>query len=165
MNGRKRMLGPRAAVALSLFAILCVSPQLATAQTAGASYFPSADWERRTPAEARISEALLKQAVEAAIAGETKAPRDLVMNHYQTFGREPFGYAIGPIRERGDPTGIIVHKGYIVAEWGEPLRVDITHSVTKSFLSSRDERGNIAIIFAIALLPILSFVGAAIDYS
>lgn len=30
---------------------------------------------------------------------------------------------------------------------------------------ARDERGNIAIIFAIALLPILSFVGAAIDYS
>ena len=67
------MLGARAAVALSLFAILYVSPQLATAQTTGASYFPAADWERRTPAEARINEALLKQAVEAAIAGETKA--------------------------------------------------------------------------------------------
>ena len=80
------MLGPRAAVALSLFAILCVSPQLATAQSTGASYFPATDWERRTPAEARINEALLKQAVEAAITGETKAPRDLVMNHYQTFG-------------------------------------------------------------------------------
>ena len=72
------MLGPRAAVGLSLFAILCVSPQLASAQATGASYFPAADWERRTPAEARINEALLKQAVEAAIAGETKAPRDLV---------------------------------------------------------------------------------------
>jgi Flp pilus assembly protein TadG len=30
---------------------------------------------------------------------------------------------------------------------------------------ARDERGNIAVIFAIALLPVLSFVGAAIDYS
>jgi len=130
------MLGARAAVALSLFAILYVSPQLATAQTTGASYFPAADWERRTPAEARINEALLKQAVEAAIAGETKAPRDLVMNHYQTFGREPFGYAIGPIRERGEPTGLIIRRGYVVAEWGEPLRVDMTHSVTKSFLST-----------------------------
>src|SRR5258706_4884882 len=58
------------------------------------------------------------------------------MNHYQTFGREPFGYAIGPIKERGDPTGIIIHNGYIVAEWGDPRRVDMTHSVTKSFLSS-----------------------------
>jgi Flp pilus assembly protein TadG len=29
----------------------------------------------------------------------------------------------------------------------------------------RDERGNIAVIFGIAVLPLLSFVGAAIDYS
>jgi CubicO group peptidase (beta-lactamase class C family) len=58
------------------------------------------------------------------------------MNHYQTFGREPFGYAIGPIKERGDPTGMIVHRGYIVAQWGDPNRVDMTHSVTKSMLSS-----------------------------
>ena len=29
----------------------------------------------------------------------------------------------------------------------------------------RDERGNMAVIFGIALLPLLSFTGAAIDYS
>ena len=29
-----------------------------------------------------------------------------------------------------------MYKGYIVAEWGEPLRTDMTHSVTKSFLSA-----------------------------
>ena len=51
---------------------------------------------------------------------EAKNPRDLALNHYQTFGREPFGYVIGPIKERGDQTGLVVHKGYIVAEWGEP---------------------------------------------
>jgi CubicO group peptidase (beta-lactamase class C family) len=31
---------------------------------------------------------------------------------------------------------VIVHRGYIVAEWGEPARVDMSHSVTKSLLSS-----------------------------
>ncbi|MCX7320558.1 MAG: pilus assembly protein [Hyphomicrobiales bacterium] len=30
---------------------------------------------------------------------------------------------------------------------------------------SRDERGNIAMIFAVALVPLLGFVGAAVDYS
>jgi CubicO group peptidase (beta-lactamase class C family) len=100
------------------------------------AYYPDATWQHRTPSESGVSPDLLKQAIDFAVAGETKAPRDLVMNHYQTFGREPFGYAIGPIRERGDPTGIIIRKGYIVAEWGDPLRVDMTHSVTKSFLSS-----------------------------
>jgi CubicO group peptidase (beta-lactamase class C family) len=101
-----------------------------------ATYFPDAIWQRRKPAESGVHPDLLKQAIDFAVTAETKAPRDLVQNHYQTFGREPFGDAIGPIRERGDPTGIIIHRGGIVAEWGEPLRVDMTHSVTKSFLSS-----------------------------
>src|ERR1700694_121154 len=100
------------------------------------TYYPDARCQHRTPSESGVSPDLLKQAIDFAVAGETKAPRDLVMNHYQTFGREPFGYAIGPIRERGDPTGIIIRNGCIVAEWGDPLRVDMTHSVTKSFLSS-----------------------------
>jgi hypothetical protein len=79
------------------------------------TYYPDATWQHRTPSQSGVSPDLLKQAIDFAVAGETKAPRDLVMNHYQTFGREPFGYAIGPIRERGDPTGIIIRKGYIVA--------------------------------------------------
>src|ERR1700724_4120642 len=89
-----------------------------------AAYYPDATWQHRTPSESNVSPDLLREAIDLAVAGETKAPRDLVMNHYQTFGREPFGYAIGPIKERGDPTGLIIHHGYIVAEWGDPQRVD-----------------------------------------
>src|ERR1700692_2048607 len=100
------------------------------------AYYPDATWQHRTPSESGVSPDLLKRAIDFAVAGETKAPRDLVMNHYQTFGREPFGYAIGPIRERGDQTGLVVHKGHIVAEWGEPARVDMTHSITKCMLST-----------------------------
>jgi CubicO group peptidase (beta-lactamase class C family) len=33
-------------------------------------------------------------------------------------------------------TGVILRHGYLVAEWGEPERVDLTFSVTKSFLST-----------------------------
>ena len=99
-------------------------------------YYPDAAWQHRTPAEAGIDPQRLQQAIEFAIAHETKAPRDLVLNHYQTFGREPFGDAIGPIRDRGGPTGVVIRHGYIVADWGDPYRVDMTHSVTKSFLSS-----------------------------
>jgi CubicO group peptidase (beta-lactamase class C family) len=33
-------------------------------------------------------------------------------------------------------SGVILRHGYIVAEWGEPHRVDMTFSVTKSFLST-----------------------------
>ena len=70
------------------------------------------------------------------IANESKSPRNMEVNHYRTFGKEPFGEGIGPFAERGQPTGIIVYKGYIIATWGEPNRCDMTHSVTKSFLST-----------------------------
>jgi CubicO group peptidase (beta-lactamase class C family) len=33
-------------------------------------------------------------------------------------------------------TGMIIRNGYLVQGWGEPMRVDMTHSVTKSFLSA-----------------------------
>src|SRR6266704_1445208 len=123
--------------AAAFVAALLFCPAIATAQArSDGTYFPGASWEHRTPAEAGLDAARLKDAVDFAISAESRNPRDLTLNHYQSFGREPFGYAIGPITDRGDLTGIVVHKGYIVAEWGEPLRVDMTHSVTKSLLSS-----------------------------
>ena len=106
-------------------------PMVARAQT-----FPGADWQRKTPTEAGVNPQLLKDAIDFSVASEIKNPRDLKLNHYRTFGREPFGDAIGPIKDRGELTGVIIHKGALVAEWGEPPRVDMTHSVTKSLLSS-----------------------------
>ncbi len=100
-------------------------------------YFPSAQvWEQKTPAEAGLNADKIKEAIAFAIASETKNPRNMEISHYQSFGKEPFGEGIGPFAERGDPTGVIIYKGYIIASWGEPLRCDMTHSVTKSFLSS-----------------------------
>lgn len=99
-------------------------------------YYPGKDWQKKQPAEVGLDPSRLKIAVEFAIANEAKAPRDLKLNHYRSFGREPFGEAIGPIKDRGDQTGIIIKDGYVVAEWGDPWRIDMTHSVTKSFLST-----------------------------
>jgi CubicO group peptidase (beta-lactamase class C family) len=101
------------------------------------SYFPAAEnWETRTPAQAKIDAVKLKEAIDFAIQNESKAPRSLELAHYQTFGREPFGEAVGAFKERGAMTGMIVRNGYIVAEWGDVNRVDMTFSVTKSFLST-----------------------------
>lgn len=101
-------------------------------------YYPGPDknWERREPQQVGLEPARLKEAVSFAIASETKSPRNLEIAHYQSFGREPFGEGIGPFKERADPAGIILRQGYIVAEWGDPHRVDMTFSVTKSFLST-----------------------------
>ena len=102
------------------------------------AYYPDAGnaWLHRRPTQVGLDSAKLADAIAYAIASESKNPRDLELNHYLTFGREPFGLAVGPIAPRGAPTGIIVRHGYIVAEWGDPSTVEMTHSVTKSLLSS-----------------------------
>ncbi len=97
---------------------------------------PAGSWKRRTPQQSKLDAAKLKEAVDFAIASESKAPRDLQLAHFQTFGREPYGEPIGQFKDRGEATGLIIRNGYIVAEWGDPSRVDMTFSVTKSFLST-----------------------------
>lgn len=108
------------------------------AQKTSAIYYPAPGnaWEHRTPQQMRLDSTKIQEAVQFAIDNEIANPRNMEVSHYQSFGKEPFGMGIGPFKERGAPTGIIVYKGYIVAEWGEPDRVDMTHSVTKSFLST-----------------------------
>ncbi len=73
------------------------------------NYYPTAgDWERRAPERVKMDAVKLKEAIDFAVASESKAPRNLELAHYQTFGREPFGEAVGAFKERGDPTGIVI---------------------------------------------------------
>lgn len=97
---------------------------------------PTGSWERRSPSAVGMDSVKLAEAIAFAIEKESKNPRDLELNHYQTFGTEPFGNAIGPILPRGAATGVVVRNGYVVAEWGDPTAVEMTHSVTKSVLST-----------------------------
>jgi CubicO group peptidase (beta-lactamase class C family) len=107
-------------------------------RAAAAPYFPGRhpDWEHRQPEDLGLDEAGLRDAIAFAVAHETQAPRDLALAHRLTYAREPENAPAGPFKERGDPTGLVVRRGYVVAEWGDPGRVDMTFSVTKSFLSS-----------------------------
>lgn len=118
---------------LSLFIFVSTFSITVTAQ----DYFPGnwGDWEVKNPADLGLNEAKLQEAIQFAKDNEIENPRSMEENHYGTFGREPFGDGVGPFKDRGPQTGIIIKNGYIVAEWGEPFRVDMTHSVTKSFLS------------------------------
>jgi len=103
-----------------------------------APYFPERfDWQRRDPAQLGMDAAKLDAAIKFAVANENPATKDLATDLATTFGgREPFDTPIGPIAPRGALNGLIVRNGYIVAEWGDTQRVDMTFSVTKSFLST-----------------------------
>ncbi|MGH7553723.1 MAG: serine hydrolase domain-containing protein [Longimicrobiales bacterium] len=124
---------------LILQAVLAITVSGAVQSTSAQQVYypgPGDKWEQRRPEQVGVDAAKLQAAIDFARASESRAPRDLELAHYTTFGREPFGHAAGPFKERGPQTGIIIRHGYIVAEWGDPHRVDMTFSVTKSFVST-----------------------------
>jgi CubicO group peptidase (beta-lactamase class C family) len=137
--------------ALSLvFAALLVVPAVAqdrrvsptfqrpgAAAQAQAPYFPERfDWQHKLPDEVGMNGALVKEAVQLAIAADTPGPHDMTQFLTNSFGKEPFFSLVGPVKDRGPASGLITRHGYIVAEWGDPMRADISNSVTKTFLTT-----------------------------
>jgi CubicO group peptidase (beta-lactamase class C family) len=107
-------------------------------QAPSAIYFPErGDWQRRTPQQAGMDAGALDAAITFAIANESKAPRDQALAQALSFGAdEPFDNVIGPMRERAPLNGIVIRGGRVVAEWGDTTRVDMSHSITKTFLTT-----------------------------
>ena len=100
------------------------------------TYYPGRDWLRKTASELGMDQEKLEEAVEFAKSNEYKGSRDLRQAILKGFEREPYHEIAGPTKKRGGPAGVIIKKGFIVAEWGDLHRVDMTFSVTKSYLST-----------------------------
>jgi CubicO group peptidase (beta-lactamase class C family) len=100
-------------------------------------YYPDQNkWEERSPEEAGINADKLNEAVKFAQEHEYEGARDLRIAILKGFEREPYHTLAGPVKERGGPAGLIIKDGYIVAQWGDVERGDMTFSVTKSYLST-----------------------------
>ncbi len=86
----------RSFLALFLWVLLSLASQAQKKKTA-VSYFPSAQhWERQTPQALGLKADLIASAVAYARQNESKNPRSMEMSHYQSFGKEPYGFGIGP---------------------------------------------------------------------
>ena len=117
-----------------LISFLLLSSSLLQAQE---KYFPKyMEWQMRIPSEFGIASDVVREVERFVIENESKADRNQELSQRESFGKEPFGFGIGSFSDRGEPTGLIIYKGYIIGKWGDPDRVEMTHSVTKSFLSS-----------------------------
>jgi CubicO group peptidase (beta-lactamase class C family) len=131
----------RTAAAIAVLIVLPFALALAriSAQTRppSAAYFPERfGWEHRTPAQVGMNPSLVDEAVQTAIANESTGSKLMQQYLVESYGREPFDTPIGPYKDRGPASGVLLRRGYIVAEWGEPKRVDMTFSVTKTFLTT-----------------------------
>lgn len=121
--------------AARLLAAACAAC-LSAAAIAKPYFPPGGSWQTATPASQGFDAARLQAAVQYAQAHEFPAPRDLRVMNLERYRNEPGYRMLGPMKDRPGPTGLIVRHGYIVASWGEPARVDMTFSVTKSYLST-----------------------------
>ncbi len=98
-------------------------------------YFPEpGSWEERP--YSGFDEQLLDEALSFAAENEYSGARDLRIAILEGFAAEPYHEIKGPVKERGGPAGLIIKDGYIAAQWGDLSRVDMTFSVTKSYLST-----------------------------
>ena len=102
-------------------------------------YVPPADgaaWDTVAPEAAGFDAAKLQQAVDFALANETKWQRDVrTQLETGTFEPPPDNFLFGPVANRSGPNGLILRGGKLVARWGNTRAVDMTFSVAKSYLS------------------------------
>lgn len=101
-------------------------------------YFPPAgQWQQATPQSLGVNAEKLQQAVDYAVASENPAARDQAIVQATTFGaREPYDQIIGPMSVRAGANGLIVYRGKVIAQWGDTQKVDMTHSISKTFLTT-----------------------------
>ena len=104
----------------------------------GQRYFPPSHgaWEKKEPKEFKINSKKLESAIDFAMDNEYSGSRDLRIAILKGFAHEPYHKILGPTKKRGGPAGLILKNGYQIASWGDIKRVDMTFSVTKSYLST-----------------------------
>ncbi|MEW2920983.1 serine hydrolase [Muricauda sp. ANG21] len=120
---------------LSFLLLLVFGSNSAVAQE---FYFPTRYeiWKTAEKSQFKYNEKQLDTAIEFAQNNEYSGSRDLRQAILEGFKREPFHEILGPTKKRGGPAGMIIKDGYLLASWGDTQRVDMTFSVTKSFLST-----------------------------
>lgn len=98
-------------------------------------YFPEpGDWLQRGPSEAGFNPTKLDEALHYAAQSEIEWPKDL-RRILGRIDRPPYNKVLGPTKERGPATGLVIKDGHRIEDWGDIDRADMTFSATKSYLS------------------------------
>ena len=100
-------------------------------------YFPSkGKWEVKLPSDFNYDSKKIQEAIDFVVENQNNGNKDLRVEILKGFSTEPYHSIKGPTKKRGETNGLIIKDGYIIASWGDTKRVDMTFSVTKSYLSA-----------------------------
>jgi CubicO group peptidase (beta-lactamase class C family) len=122
-HARKTVMG----LGVVLVAALVVAP---AAQQS--TYFPpKGEWAKKNPAELGLDPVKLKEAVDFALTRESRREMDF------SDQERIFGSLLGSVPNiRAKTNGVVIYKGYVVAEFGDTTWADPTYSVAKSMLAT-----------------------------
>lgn len=103
----------------------------AGAQGSTPYYPPAGSWAKKPPAELGMDPKLLADAV--TFAQSRESTREMDFSDQERI----FGSLLGSVPTRRAKTnGLVIYKGYVVAEFGDSTWVDPTYSVAKSMMAS-----------------------------
>jgi CubicO group peptidase (beta-lactamase class C family) len=115
-----------------LAAMLAGGTPVVEAQAGAAPYFPPAgSWATRAPADLGMDPVALAEAIRFAQGRESTRAMDF------SDQERIFGAMLGSVPTRRAATnGLVIYKGYVVADFGDTSAVDPTYSVAKSMMAS-----------------------------
>ncbi len=97
-----------------------------------------ANWATIDAAAAGFDAGRLEAAVETVKNAPSTWPHDIAetgkLPGMTAVEPAPWNEILGPLKSRGGPGGVILRHGRLAAAWGEPGRVEMTFSATKSYL-------------------------------
>jgi CubicO group peptidase (beta-lactamase class C family) len=114
-----------------LLVALALAGSTGEAQNGSPYYPPAGSWEKKAPAELGLDPALLAEAVTFAQSRESTREKDF------SDQERIFGSLLGSVPTiRAATNGVVIYKGYVVAEFGDTTWMDPTYSVAKSMLAT-----------------------------
>jgi CubicO group peptidase (beta-lactamase class C family) len=118
----------RRVIALGAALLLPAGPALAASQH---YYPPAGEWAHKAPEELGLDPSALSAALDYAQSRETTRALDF------SDQEATFGTRLGSMpTKRARTNGLVIYKGYVVAQFGDTAFVDPTYSVAKSMLAT-----------------------------
>ena len=112
-------------------AVVTVAASGQPAAAAAVYYPPAGAWQKKSATELGMDQAALDAAVQFAQTRESTRAMDF------SDQERIFGTLLGSVPNiRAKTNGLVIYKGYVVAEFGDTTWADPTYSVAKSMLST-----------------------------